>query len=727
MKKTATKGIDDLETTYPELAQEWHPTLNAGLLPSDVLPGSGKRVYWQCPKCNYVWDSKISNRTVLGRGCPRCANKVVVKGVNDLATTHPEIAKEWYQPLNGDVTPYDVTHGCGKKFSWICPRGHVYSATVLHRTNGAGTKCPVCNSGRQTSFAEQALYYYVKKVYPTAISGYKEIFTRSMELDVYIPDLKIGIEYDGVYWHHKKAAAYEREQRKYDICKENGITLIRVREKRKHVDEVPAADWCVFSPETESDEVALSISIKNVITWILDQTKNGSIPSVPDIDVTRDRFEILSYLKGPVKNSVQEIAPELAEEWDYERNGELKPDMISAGSSQYVNWICSTCGYRWEAEVYHRAKNHTGCPKCAGFIFEKGVNDLETKMPELLADWDYEENARHDIYPGEIMFNSGKKVHWKCHICGHRWTVSLNKRTVQGNGCIKCGYKAGKELKHKNLLETQGCITNQLLLKEWDYDRNREIGLFPEDLTPGSTRSAYWICSICGYKWKAPIARRNNGAGCRKCADKANPDLKRKRLIAKGKAITDEKLINEWDYQKNDRTPQEYTTGSKEKVFWKCSKCGSSWSAAIHTRSKGAGCPACAGNVVVAGKNDLATIKPELANEWDYQKNEEITPSQVSYSSGRKFWWMCPKGHDSYLATPSHRVNGTGCPICGKIRIAEKSSRPVDQISLDGTFIKTFKSAKEASEELDLSQGAIANAIRKGATSGGYRWRHHIE
>ncbi len=53
------------------------------------------------------------------------------------------------------------------------------------------------------------------------------------------------------------------------------------------MDEVPAADWCVFSPETESDEVALSISIKNVITWILDQTKNGSIPSVPDIDVTR--------------------------------------------------------------------------------------------------------------------------------------------------------------------------------------------------------------------------------------------------------------------------------------------------------------------------------------------------------------------------------------------------------------------------------------------------------
>lgn len=727
MRKTATKGIDDLETTYPELAKEWHPTLNESLLPSEVLPGSGQRVYWKCRKCNYIWDSKISNRAILGRGCPCCANKVVVKGINDLATTHPEIAREWYQPLNGDVTPYDITHGRGKKYSWICPRGHVYSATVLHRTNGAGTNCPVCNSGRQTSFAEQALYYYVKKVFPTAISGYKEIFTRSMELDVYIPDLKIGIEYDGVYWHHNKAAVYEREQRKYDICKENGITLIRVREKRKHVDEAPAADWCFFSPDNESEDVALSKNIKNVITWILEQTKISQMFTVPDIDIVRDRFEILSYLKGPVKNSVQEIAPELVKEWDYEKNGELRPDMISAGSSQHVNWICSTCGYRWEAVVYHRTKNHTRCPKCAGFVFEKGVNDLETKKPELLADWDYEENAKQDIYPSGIIFNSGEKVHWKCHICGNRWTVSLNKRTVQGNGCIKCGYKAGKDLKHKNLLETQGCITNQLLLEEWDYDKNKEIGLFPEELTPGSTRSAYWICSKCGYKWRAPIARRNNGAGCRKCADKANPDLKRKQLIAKGKAITDEKLIKEWDYQKNDRTPQEYTVGSKKKVFWKCSKCGYLWSAVIHTRSKGAGCPACAGNVAVAGRNDLATIKPELAKEWDCQKNGEITPGQVSYSSGRKYWWICPKGHDSYLATPSHRVNGTGCPICGKVKIAEKSSRPVDQLTLDGTYIKTFKSVKEASEELGLSNGAISNAIRRGATSGGYRWRHHVE
>ena len=164
MPKRVIKGINDLKTLYPELAKEWHPLLNEDLLPGDVLPGSNKKVTWICSKCGYVWEAGINNRAKLGRGCPCCANKVVVKGVNDLATTHPEVAKEWYQPLNGDVTPYDVTHGCGKKYSWQCPRGHVYSATVLHRTNG-GTGCPVCNSGRQTSFAEQAFFYYIKRCF----------------------------------------------------------------------------------------------------------------------------------------------------------------------------------------------------------------------------------------------------------------------------------------------------------------------------------------------------------------------------------------------------------------------------------------------------------------------------------------------------------------------------------------------------------------------------------
>ena len=666
MSKRAT-AENNLETRCPDLAKEWHPLLNGGLQPNAVLPGSNKNAVWQCLKCGYVWEARIINR-VNGRGCPCCSNKVVVRNVNDLATTHHDIAKEWYQPLNGDVTPSDITHGCGKKFYWLCPRGHVYSATVLHRTSGIGTNCPICNSGRQTSFAEQALYFYVKKVFPDTLNRYKEIFKGGMELDIFIPTYKVGIEYDGEYWHHRKDNSHEKEQRKYDFCKKLGIELIRVREKSKASDESPAADWCYFFLNEKFDETLLNQMIENVLRKVISYSQNDSI-LLPDINIKRDKFDILAYLQGPVKNSVQAQAPELINEWDNEKNGNLKPDMISGGSSQYVNWVCSVCGYRWEAQIYHRVKEHTGCPKCAGLVLEKGINDLASKNKELLKDWDYEVNSKNGIFPNEIIFNSTKKVNWKCHICGHRWTISVRSRTVLGDGCIKCGYKSGKDLKQKKLLEKQGCIADSKLLQEWDYDRNAEIGLYPNELTPGSNKSAFWTCSKCGHKWSAPISRRSKGAGCKRCADRNNPELKRKKLIADGRGLNNELLLKEWDYDRNIKAPKEYTFGSKEKVYWICSKCSYRWSAAINTRNKGVGCPACAGHIAVTGKNDLASKHPELLNEWDNQKNKDIDPSQVAYSSGRKFWRRCLAGHDSYLASPSHRVKGTGCPICGNMKI----------------------------------------------------------
>lgn len=721
------KNLENLATTHPQLAKEWHRSLNGDLSPSDVSAGSKKKAFWQCPQCGYEWSAVIANRAKLGRGCPCCSNRVVVKGKNDLATTHPKLVEEWYQPGNGELTPFDVTYGSGKKVAWICPKGHIYSATILHRTNG-GTKCPICNSGRHTSFAEQAFFFYIKKIFPNAVNSYKEIFDNGMELDIYIPDIKLGIEYDGVYWHHRKNITKKRENSKYEICHANGIKLLRIREQKTSDYEFPAADWSIFLPDDEKETDALNHTIQRVLADI-DPNSNMWTRKNPyhflsdvSVDVERDRFEILSYLAGPVKNSVAEVAPELIEEWDYEMNGTLTPDMVAGGSSLSIHWKCRTCSYRWIATVHHRVKGHTGCPKCAGQVFEEGVNDLATKNPELLKEWDYEQNTAEGLDPRKIQYNSNTKVHWTCSTCGHKWSSFVRARSVDGRGCIKCGYAAGKALKQKKILEEQGCISNPLLLKEWDYEKNSAIGLDPKQLPPGSNKSAYWICSSCGYKWKAPIARRNKGAGCRKCADKAIPELRMKKKIEEGHGITDSLLINEWDYTRNKKRPCDYSYGSSAKVYWSCSTCGHSWQAVISSRHKGVGCPACAGNTLVPGKNDLLTMRPDIAAEWDYEKNNGISPDSVSYSANKKYWWICPKGHDSYYAPLNHRVKGTGCPQCGNQKISEKLSRSVNQLTPDGSFIKTFTSLKAAADECGVSKSAIVNAIKRGRLSGGFRW-----
>ena len=71
--------MNNLQTGNPNLAKEWHPLLNGALQPSEVLPGSNRKVAWLCSKCGYVWEAKICNRAKLGRGCPCCSNKVTVK------------------------------------------------------------------------------------------------------------------------------------------------------------------------------------------------------------------------------------------------------------------------------------------------------------------------------------------------------------------------------------------------------------------------------------------------------------------------------------------------------------------------------------------------------------------------------------------------------------------------------------------------------------------------
>ena len=86
-------------------------------------------------------------------------------------------------------------------------------------------------------------------------------------------------------------------------------------------------------------------------------------------------------------------------------------------------------------------------------------------------------------------------------------------------------------------------------------------------------------------------------------------------------------------------------------VNGKCHVCGHTWDAVVGSRSLGRGCPACGGQIVIKGKNDLATKFPEIAAEWDYEKNAPITPDGVSFGAIKKYSWICPKCGYSYDAS----------------------------------------------------------------------------
>jgi len=345
-----------LAETNPELVKEWHPAKNGKLTPNDVAPKSNKKIWWKCAK-GHDWEAKISNRSALGRGCPVCANKIVVEGVNDLGTTHPQLAKEWHPTKNGNLTPKNITHGSGRKVWWLCSIRHEYQATILHRSSG--TNCPDCNSGRQTSFAEQAVFYYVKKLYPDARSRYTARFLGRMELDVYIPSIRYAIEYDGEAWHKKDTI--KREQLKYKRCHEKGIKLIRLREK------FPELGSDVADYQFQTDKLYEPKNLEHIIKEIIRRINfsNTWLIKCPiDVNIERDKYQIQNYRFTLKKYSLLDKFPQIAKEWHPTKNGNLTPGMFKSGSDQKVWWKCFICGYEYESTIGHRTYG-TGCPKCA--------------------------------------------------------------------------------------------------------------------------------------------------------------------------------------------------------------------------------------------------------------------------------------------------------------------------------------------------------------------------
>ena len=143
---------DSLATKFPHLINEWHPTKNGILLPTDVQSKSGKKVWWQCPvEHDHEWEAVINTRSKRGYGCPFCSNRKGSGENNKISITNcftnkfPEIAKEWHSTKNGGLSPDDFVFGSHTKVWWQCVNNpeHEWKTKIFKRTMQK-TGCPSC-------------------------------------------------------------------------------------------------------------------------------------------------------------------------------------------------------------------------------------------------------------------------------------------------------------------------------------------------------------------------------------------------------------------------------------------------------------------------------------------------------------------------------------------------------------------------------------------------------
>ena len=547
-----------------------------------------------------------------------------------------ELMAEWNWEKNNELgfDPGNLTLGSHTKAWWKCSKGHEWLAEVKNRNIGIG--CPYC-SGRY------------------AVKGENDLQTVN-------PDL-------AKEWNYEKNGNLKPEH----FTANSGKNV-----------------WWKCNSGHEWQATIYKRNIGNRCPYCVGK----------------------KILKG--FNDLQTVNPTLAKEWNYEKNGKLKPEDFTANSGQKVWWRCSK-GHEWQAIISNRNKG-VGCPICNS---ERNTSFPEYAIVYYLTKCGLEviHSYREKGYELDVYIPSKKiaieydgyfwhrnkiqedlKKNRKCEKDGvklyriREGLTSLNDSSIDyviqknqkdlpqilkevlgkiiGENIdidLKRDSIAIENLREYTEKESSILFSNPTIANEWNYKKN--VNLKPENFFANSGKKVWWKCSK-GHEWQATISNRNKGYGCPycsgRCAINGENDLQ----------TVNPTLAKEWNYEKNGNIkPENFTANSGEKVWWKCQN-GHEWQATIHSRNSDIGCPYCSGRFAVKGETDLLTINPTLANEWNYEKNNGLTPTDVKPNSQKKVWWKCSKGHE-WQATISSRNSGIGCPYCsGKLAIIGQTDLP---------------------------------------------------
>ncbi len=342
-------GYNDLLTTSPELASEAF-----GWDPSTTLPGGHTKLQWRCSS-GHTYSASIINRLRNGSGCPFCSGLRALPGFNDLATTHPALAKEAF-----GWNPSEVRSGSHKKLLWQCNNGHQYRAAPQERTKSNDQGCRYCSRS---------------KVLP----GFNDLATTHPELAK-----------EAFGWN--PSTILSGSQKKVSWTCSQGHTFEATPSARSSINKgafrAPKGTNCPFCAGKSVLELFNDLATTHPAIaleadgWDPRKINSGSNKKLnwkcsfghKWQSVVNNRTSqglgcpICSGQKVlPGFNDLLTTHPELAREalnWD--------PRNFNRGSGKKVEWKCSE-GHEWKAVISNRALQGKGCPTCADSGFDPNL------------------------------------------------------------------------------------------------------------------------------------------------------------------------------------------------------------------------------------------------------------------------------------------------------------------------------------------------------------------
>lgn len=421
-----------------------------------------------------------------------------------------------------------------------------------------------------------------------------------------------------------------------------------------------------------------------------------------------------SSSKCPNCGKAERIAIATLTQEEFERRVAIKnPNIVITGkyisARKPINFKCTKCGVEQKvirAEVLTRKSDF--CPVCN----KKFRYDTQTFIKKIATINPYVEII------GEYISNS-QRIKSRCKICGHIWNP-IADQIMQGYGCPECNITGTSFVEQVILWSLREIYGEDAVLHRNRDTIGRELDIYVPSIKlaiePGGWHwhnksyqrdmEKYELCKEKGIRcitiYDQAYGHISNQYPENDfwlyCTDLGKNHDKLKSVIYRiltdvvgvkiefsediwNKIFTNakEQNIKRHDnfirkfIEKNEKAKTIIIKGlyyrNTDPLECECKVCGygknGEWLTTGQSLLQGHGCPCCAGQVVVPGKNDLNTKNPTLSKEWDYEKNTGLTPADVMPGSHKKVWWKCSNGHE-WEAQIRARVRGNGCPECAK-------------------------------------------------------------
>lgn len=213
---------------YPDIAKLYDEANTVSL--STLTSGSSGKYYFHCENGHFYSQdlaTVIASRNST-KGCPICRGRIIQPGFNDFESQHPELMYLWDWEKN-DILPSEISCKDNSRKVWLkCSNGHSYQTYIDSLVRSHFECCIYCASEQNQSYGQLELYKILEENKIEYISEYA--LPSKKRLDAYIPSKKIGIEYNGIYWHNENHVGKDYHREKYLECNELGIQLIIIWE-----------------------------------------------------------------------------------------------------------------------------------------------------------------------------------------------------------------------------------------------------------------------------------------------------------------------------------------------------------------------------------------------------------------------------------------------------------------------------------------------------------------